>query len=135
MKNTRLACVCLVVVWAVAVHATQAQTSSYAPVVITEDFDAIAAKMKAAKSEIMKRQMDLLKERYDLSDKPAGGVTMSRGKPVQEGVRVKLRRGMTWQNLAMIKPDDIRKKGLFPKGFLPLPHPNHNEGGMVFPSS
>jgi len=31
----------------------------------------------------MKRQMDLLKERYDLSDKPAGGVTMSGGKPVQ----------------------------------------------------
>ena len=32
-----------------------------------------------------------------------------------------------------MSPDEIREKGLFPKGFLPLPHPNHPEGGMVFP--
>jgi cytochrome c peroxidase len=31
-------------------------------------------------------------------------------------------------------PVDIRDKGLFPKGFLPLPHPHHAEGGMVFPT-
>ena len=30
-------------------------------------------------------------------------------------------------------PDEIREKGLFPAGFLPLPHPNHPEGGMLFP--
>lgn len=30
-------------------------------------------------------------------------------------------------------PDEIREKNLFPKGFFPLPHPNHNEGGMLFP--
>jgi cytochrome c peroxidase len=30
-------------------------------------------------------------------------------------------------------PADIRDKGLFPMGFLPLPHPNHDEGGMLFP--
>jgi len=29
--------------------------------------------------------------------------------------------------------DEIRDKGLFPAGFLPLPHPNHPEGGMLFP--
>jgi cytochrome c peroxidase len=28
---------------------------------------------------------------------------------------------------------DIRAKGLFPAGFMPLPHPNHPEGGMLFP--
>src|SRR5437660_2253742 len=28
---------------------------------------------------------------------------------------------------------DIRDKGIFPKGFLPLPHPKHEVGGMVFP--
>jgi hypothetical protein len=43
--------------------------------------------MQAAKAEVMKRQMDLLNERYDLSDHPAQGVTMSGGKPIQEGVR------------------------------------------------
>ncbi len=107
--------------------------SSYAPVDIKEDFAAVLARMKAAKPEVMKRQMDLLNERYDLSNRPAEGVTMSRGKPIQEGVRVKLPKGMSWEKLAAMSPDEIRKKDLFPKGFLPLPHPNHTEGGMVFP--
>jgi len=110
-----------------------AKETSYAPVAITEDFDSIVGRMKAAKPEVMKRQMNLLRERYDLSRRPAKGVTMSRGKPIQEGVRVKLPAGMTWQKLAEMRPDEIFKKDLFPKGFLPLPHPNHREGGMVFP--
>ena len=107
--------------------------SSYAPVVVTEDFDSVVSRMKAAKPEVMKRQMDLLSQRYDLSNRPAEGITMSRGKPIQQGVRVKLPAGMTWQKLAEMTPDEIRRKNLFPKGFLPLPHPNHQEGGMVFP--
>jgi cytochrome c peroxidase len=55
------------------------------------------------------------------------------GKPVQAGVRVKLPGGVTWDELAKMAPADVRKKGAWPKGFLPLPHPNHPEGGMVFP--
>ena len=37
-------------------------------------------------------RLALLGERYDLADRPAPGVTMSRGKPVQEGVRVEAAR-------------------------------------------
>jgi cytochrome c peroxidase len=110
-----------------------AKETSYAPVAVTEEFDSVMARMKAARPEVMERQMNLLEERYDLSDKPAPGVTMSRGKSVQEGVRVKLPAGMTWQKLAAMSPEEIRRRGLFPEGFLPLPHPNHAEGGMVFP--
>jgi cytochrome c peroxidase len=111
----------------------QEQRSSYMPVVITEDFATVLSRMKAAKPEIMQRQMDLLDERYDLADRSAPGVTMSRGKPVQAGVRTKLPAGITLERLSEMTPDEIREKGLFPKGFLPLPHPNHGEGGMVFP--
>jgi cytochrome c peroxidase len=107
--------------------------SSYAPVDIKEDFATIMARMKAAKPEVMKRQLDLLDERYDLSNRPAKDVTMSRGKPIQDGVRVKLPPEMTWEKLAALSPEEIQNEGLFPKGFLPLPHPNHAEGGMVFP--
>ena len=57
-----------------------------------EDFRTVLARMSSAKAQVMKRQMDLLGARYDLSDRPAAGVTMSRGKPVQDGVRVKLAR-------------------------------------------
>jgi cytochrome c peroxidase len=116
-------------------YAQQAEqkASSYAPVDIKETFATIMARMKAAKAEVMKRHMDLLNQRYDLSDRPAQGVTMSRGKPIQEGVRVKLAGGMTWDKLAATGPEEIREKDLFPAGFFPLPHPNHPEGGMTFP--
>ena len=107
--------------------------SSYSPVVVKENFDDTMARMVAAKPAVMKRQMDLLEERYDLSDRPARGVTMSGGKAIEEGVRVKLPSGLTWQKLAEMTPEQIKEKGLWPKGFLPLPHPNHAEGGMVFP--
>src|SRR5260370_16833765 len=29
--------------------------------------------------------------------------------------------------------DQIREQNLYPKGFYPLPHPNHTDGGFVFP--
>src|SRR5947207_105895 len=106
--------------------------SSYMPVDIKEAFATIMARMKAAKPDVMKHQMDLLTARYDLSNRPAQGVTMTRGKAIQEGIRVKLPPGMTWEKLSATSPDEIRDKDLFPPGFLPLPHPNHAEGGMVF---
>jgi cytochrome c peroxidase len=99
----------------------------------TENFATLMARMKAAKAEVMQRHQALLNERYDLSNRPAAGITMSRGKPVQEGVRAKLPPGVTWERLAAMTPEEIRGKGVFPKGFLPLPHPNHPEGGMLFP--
>lgn len=32
-----------------------------------------------------------------------------------------------------MSPAEIKRRGLWPAGFLPLPHPKHAEGGMVFP--
>ena len=98
-----------------------------------EPFQTVLARMKAAKAEVEKRQQDLLGARYDLSDRPATGLSMSRGKAIQAGVRVKLPAGVTWDALAKMTPDEVRDKGLYPAGFMPLPHPNHPEGGMVFP--
>src|SRR5712692_5930025 len=113
---------------------TSQKKSSYMPVVDKEDFSTIHDRMSATKHEVMKRQMDLLTERYDLSNRPAQGVVMDRKKPVQEGVRVKLPAGVTWTQLAGITPEQIRDRDLFPQGFQPLPHANHPEGGMVFPN-
>ena len=107
--------------------------TSYAPVDIKEDFASIMARMKAAKPSVEKKHMDLLNLRYDLSNRPAKDVTMSRGKAVQEGVRIKLSKGMTLEKLAAMSPEEIREKDLFPAGFFPLPFPNHPEGGMLFP--
>ena len=127
--------VLFLILWSISTFAQSAakMASSYSPVVITEAFETIMARMKAAKPEVMKRQMDLLGMRYDLSNRPASGMMMSRGKPVQEGVRAKLPQGLTWTQLGTMGPEEIRDKGVFPAGFYPLPHPNHPEGGMLFP--
>jgi len=133
-----LLAVALVLAWGAVMtgvlSAEQAKRpTSYAPVALTEPFDVVMHRMKDGKPEIMKRQMDLLQQRYDLGDRPASDCTMSRGKKIQEGVRAKLPASITWDQLSSLTPDQIREKDLWPAGFYPLAHPNHPEGGMLFP--
>ena len=97
------------------------------------DFDALARRLEQEKPDFARRHQTLLDERYDLSDRRAASVAMSRGKPVQEGVRVKLPPGMSWGKLAAMTPAEIKSAGHWPAGFHPLPHPHHEAGGMVFP--
>jgi hypothetical protein len=54
-------------------------------------------------------------------------------KPVQDGVRVPLPQGVTWDSLAAMTPNEIRDRGLLPAGFMPLPHVKQATGGQVFP--
>lgn len=98
-----------------------------------EDFATLTKRLQAEKPTFAQRQQALLAERYDLADRPAKGAAMSRGKPVQDGVRVKLPSGMTWETLAALSPEEVKEKQLWPAGFLPLPHPHHEAGGMIFP--
>src|SRR5512133_466275 len=115
--------------------AQEFEKRTYMPVV-TDDFQTIFKRDTDERAQIKKRQADLLESRYDLGNHPAKGVMMSGGrKPVQDGVRAKLTGGATWENLAETSPDEIRDKGLFPPGFLPLPHVKHKTGGMVFPEN
>ena len=112
-------------------------TSSYdqiAPVLLGQvSFAEVMAKDKADKPEVMARQKKLLEERYDLTPHPDPKVKMTRGKPIPVGPAVRLPEGVSWDRLAEMSPEEVKDKGLFPKGFLPLPHPKHDVGGMVFP--
>src|SRR2546425_9374903 len=130
-------CVGLLVYGLGAAQAPQTPPPSgktYFPVV-EQDFAKVRAGDQAAKPTVMQRQRTLLAERYDLGNRPAQGVMMSGGrKAVQQGVRVKLPGGLTWEQLAAMSPDEIREKDLFPRGFLPLPHVKHATGGMIFPA-
>jgi cytochrome c peroxidase len=103
------------------------------PLVKTEPLAAVVERTQKEKPTFAKRQQDLLVARYDLANRPAQGVTMSRGKAVQDGVRVKLPANMTWDKLAAMSPEDIKNQNAWPPGFLPLPHPHHETGGMIFP--
>jgi len=107
--------------------------TSYMPVAITESFAQIREKAVSEKAQVKKEHDALLEARYDLSNRPAKGATMFRGKPLQEGPRAKLASGVTWDSLARMTPDEVRAKGVFPGGYMPLPHPKQREGGMVFP--
>jgi cytochrome c peroxidase len=97
-----------------------------------ETFEQMKARLEAEKPAVMARQLALLEARYDLSDRPSEA-KMTRGKPIQAGVRVKLPEGVTWASLAAMTPAEIRAADAFPQGFLPLPHPKQAEGGMLFP--
>jgi cytochrome c peroxidase len=111
--------------------------SSYdqvAPVLLGQE--TLQARMAADKSEkaaVMARQKELLESRYNMASRPDAKVKMSRGKPIQVGPTAKLPAGMTWDQLAALGPEEIRTRELFPRGFLPLPHPKHLVGGMLFP--
>jgi cytochrome c peroxidase len=107
--------------------------SSFMPVVPKEDFASVMRRMSAAKAGVLAQHNGLLAARYDLANRPAGDATMFKGKAVQGGVRARLPQGVTWDGLAAMTPEQVRDRGAFPPGFLPLPHPNHPEGGMLFP--
>jgi len=109
--------------------------ASYRPLPSAPLADVKAAD-EAQKAEVMRLQRVLLEERLDLSDRASGNTMMSgKRKRVQDGVRVKLRQGATWESLANLTPDEIRDRGLLPAGFLPLPHVKQATGGQVFPNN
>jgi cytochrome c peroxidase len=135
--------VCAALTIVVLVYAVNAQVpeevdpigETYMPVVIEEDFQTIMTRESEEKQKFMDRQMELLNRRYDLSDRPSDVMMSGEKKYVQEGVRVKLPDGVSWEQLAEMSPSEIKEKDLFPEGFLPLPHAKHETGGQVFPEN
>ncbi len=96
-----------------------------------ETYQAMMEKDKADKASVVERQRKLLEERYNLTPKVDKQVTMTRGKPIAVGPAAKLPEDMTWDKLATFSPEEIRQKNLFPKGYLPLPHPRAHERAFV----
>ncbi|TMB18982.1 MAG: cytochrome B6 [Deltaproteobacteria bacterium] len=136
LRTIRRAGVVILSVAALGVGAQEIQKrgkTSYMTVDQTESFASIFKRMTGDKPAIERRHQAVLDQRYDLSNRPAKGATMFRGKPLQEGVRAKLREGVTWQALDAMTPEQIRERNAFPDAFKPLPHPSHAEGGMIFP--
>ncbi|HEY8188121.1 MAG TPA: hypothetical protein VIF64_18780 [Pyrinomonadaceae bacterium] len=110
----------------------QQNPTSFTPV-IEEPFDVVRARDKAAKSRVNAAAQKLLEQRYDLSRHVDESVRMTRGKPIPVGPTARLKGGVTWEQLGRMSPEEIRQKDLFP--YLPLPHPNHPVGGMIFPQA
>src|ERR1700750_1220302 len=101
------------------------------PVVPTTSFEEIYTGDTAKKDEVLARQKALLEKQYDLSDNASDVQMSGKRKAVQQGVRVKLPEGATWEKLGDMTPEQIKEQNLFPMGFRPLPHVKHMVGGMV----
>lgn len=105
------------------------------PLGADKPFTTLAEVMKresAAKARVMANQQKWLETRYDLTPRHLADVKMARGKSVCVGPTAKLADGRTFEQLAQLGPDGIKKKGLFP--YPSLPHPLHANGGQVFPA-
>lgn len=111
-------------------QAEDRQTSSYTPV-IEEPFEVVRKRDIQNKPKVMAAHMQLLESRYDLQRRVDPNVRMTRGKPIPVGPTARLKAGVTWEQLGNMTPETIRERDLFP--YLPLPHINHQVGGMVFP--
>jgi cytochrome c peroxidase len=92
----------------------------------------ITAADKAMKPKVMEAQRQLLEKRYILTPKVDSEVKMSRGKPVPVGPTARLPKDITWDDIAKMTPEQIKKDASFP--YPPLPHPKHVAGGQVFPA-
>jgi cytochrome c peroxidase len=95
-----------------------------------EPFDVVMKRDKANKARVNAAAMRLLETRYDLTKRVDPEVKMTHGKPIPVGPTARLK-GVTWEQLGRMSPEEIKAKGVFP--YLPLPHANHPVGGMVFP--
>ncbi|WP_203329014.1 cytochrome B6 [Candidatus Laterigemmans baculatus] len=109
------------------------QRQTYMPVVMEQTFEEMRKKDVAERDEVLAAQKKLLEQRYDLKDDPTEQWMSGKRKKVQQGVRVKLPEGTSWEELAERKPQEIKDQELWPAGFRPLPHVKHPTGGMVFP--
>jgi cytochrome c peroxidase len=115
------------------VFAAPPKDQTYMPVVPTGSFEDIYKADTSEKDDVVARQKSLLEKRYDLRDNPSDVQMSGKRKAVQQGVRVKLPSGTTWDRLSNMTPEQIKRQNLFPMGFRPLPHVKHMVGGMVFP--
>jgi cytochrome c peroxidase len=107
------------------------RSSFFFPLAPLEPFAVTFARESANRANVSTRARSLLEERYDLTPRTRPGVTMTRGKLQPIGPTARLRGVASFEELAALAPEEIKRRGLFP--YLPLPHPLHATGGQVFP--
>lgn len=110
-------------------NTSYARDSSYARVSLTKTFSEIMQEDTRNKPTLMNKHRKLLNARYDLSGKTDKKVTMSGGKLIPVGPTAKLKKGLSWDSLAKMSPEEVKSNNSFP--YLPLPHVSPNGGGLI----
>ena len=90
---------------------------------------------KKQKPELMADVREYMNSRYDFNGRVHKDKVMSGGqKPIMKGPIARLPKGVrSYEELAKLSADEIKKKDLFP--YKPLAHPLHSTAHMVFPDS
>src|SRR4051812_49067047 len=94
-------------------------------------FEEVMKKESAAKPQVMAAQRKLLESRYNLEPKFDPENHMSRGKPIPVGPTARLQSGVSFDQLAQMSPQEVKRRNLFP--YPSLPHPLQTNGGQVVP--
>ncbi len=84
---------------------------------------------------LMQEVRQYMNGRYDFHGRPIAGAFMSGGrKAVPAGPVARLPKDVdSWESLAAMSPQDIKRKDLFP--YTPLAHPLHSTAHMLFPDA
>lgn len=108
--------------------------STYFTIEEVADFAAFMKRSVERKPQIMETRRAYMEQRYELKPGRDPAVTMTRGKPQPIGPVTRLPAGIdSWEALAALAPDEIRRRDLFPEGFRPLSHPLHTNAHQLFP--
>jgi cytochrome c peroxidase len=84
------------------------------------------------KPKLMAECRAYMEGRYDFHGKAIPGAKMPGGKPIMLGPVARLPKAVpSWEELAKLSPEEIKKRDLFP--FKPLAHPLQTTAHMVFP--
>jgi cytochrome c peroxidase len=106
--------------------------SSFSPPTLPVSWDEWVKHCRELKPKVMAECRAYMNRRYHFSGKPIPGAKMSGGKAIMMGPVARLPKGIdSWEELAKLAPEEIKKRDLFP--FKPLAHPLQTTAHMVFP--
>ena len=106
-------------------------SSSFTSPVLPMRFEQWLDFHRKQKPKLMADVREYMNDRYDFSGQAIEGQFMSGGKPIMAGPVARLTAVKSFEELAAMKPEEIRKRDLFP--YKPLAHPLQSTAHMVFP--
>ncbi len=106
--------------------------SSFAPPTLPYSWEEWVKHCTELKPKVMAQVHAYMAQRFDFNGKAIPGGKMSAGKPIMAGPVARLPKEVSsWEELASLSPEEIKKRDLFP--FKPLAHPLQTTAHMLFP--
>ena len=108
--------------------------SSWSPPTLEMPWNEWVKMCKTQRPKLMADVRAYMNSRYDFHGNALPGARMSGGKPIMMGPVARLPEGIaSWEELATLSPEEIKKRDLFP--FKPLAHPLQTTAHMLFPDN